>query len=343
MLLINKEKNDIYEIKINSLDDLFILSQIFSKGDEIYSKQTRKIKIGEKQTTKTLFFEIKITDTNLENDTLKINGTILNETQFTQIGQFQSINLNIGNIFKFKKNIPFLEFEKKLFEKQITSKQNLNFLVLFDKDELITFEFSDLNYKFLFSEKNLGSKKNYYEINENKEKFEILKPFLNKDYENIILVSSNFYLKKFSDFLKINLKDTNKNKKIINLEFSQIDNSQIKNILKLINEKQLIQNSNLSNQIKIVDKFLYLMNKKKEKISYGEKEIFENFELGKIENLIFTTNFFSKIKLENDFSKFNNLILKLEKTKKKIHLINSKFECGEIVDNFKGIVSINLW
>ena len=57
MLLLEK-KDKIFKVKIESLDDLFILKQILSKEDIIYSKGQRKIKIDNKQITKTFNFEI---------------------------------------------------------------------------------------------------------------------------------------------------------------------------------------------------------------------------------------------------------------------------------------------
>ena len=77
MLLI--EKNNLeFELKIESLDDLCILSEFNIPEDIIYSSTTRKLKIGnhssKKQATKIIFVVIKVKKTNFQNYLLRVSG-----------------------------------------------------------------------------------------------------------------------------------------------------------------------------------------------------------------------------------------------------------------------------
>ena len=335
MFLINKE-NDIFEVKIDCLDDLYVLKQILSKNDLIFLKGQRKIKIDNKQVIKTFYFEIGIKTINLNETNLKINGLILNETEFTQKNQHQSVFLETNSIFKFKKE-KFLDFEKKLFEKQLNNKSHLNLLILFDKDSIILCEFSDLNYKILFEQNGLGSKKNFYEIDEFREKYEIIKNYLEKNYSNFLLCSNNFYLESFKK------KILEKHKiKLLTQVYSQVSSNEIKNILKTIYDNKLIENLEIQENINLVDKFLKLLEKKDTKINYGFDNILVDLENQKCEIIIITTNFLEKLKFELNESKFESLIKNFEIQKNSnVKIINSKTQSGEIIDGFSGIVCIN--
>ena len=170
MKLLNKDKN-IFEVKIESLDDLYHLSLILGEGNIIFEKSKRKIKTNDKIITKVFNFEIETLKITLRNLDLRIQGKILNETQFTSIGQSHSLIFEEGDILKFEKNY-FTSFEKKLFDKIVKEVQNKNLLLIFDKTDLLIVEFSNYSYKILIKENNFGSKKgNLEDVNENEKNF----------------------------------------------------------------------------------------------------------------------------------------------------------------------------
>ena len=287
MQLIKKE-NDFYVLKILSYDDLFILSQILSKEDKCQKIIQRKVKIDgvrEKQITKTFNLEIEIKKIEFIEEKLKINGEILNENEFVAKKSNQSFIYEINDIIEFEKK-NFLKFEEKLFEKGLNSKQSLNFCIIFDKDNILAFEFSEFNFTFLFEKNNLGSKKNYYEINEEEEKYNLIKEYLNKNYENFIFASTFNFNKKLKKFCQSKIK----NIKIFEIEFCDISRKRIINLIEKINSKNLIDNNNLSNQKKFVD--IFLMNlKNEEKYSYNYEEIKNYILESRCEIILITTNF----------------------------------------------------
>ena len=333
MLLVEK-KDKIFKVKIESLDDLFVLKQVLSKEDIIYSKGQRKVKIDNKQITKTFNFEIKVKKIELTDSSLKVLGTILNENEFVAIGQHQSSYFEVFSIIEFKKE-NFLDFEKNLFEKSLSSKKNSNLLILFDKDDLICFEFFEFSYKFLFEENGLGSKKNHYEIDEYLEKYKLVENYVSKDYSNVFLASSKYNTQKFKKII------LEKNKiNIVELDYIQVSKEQIKNILKLISQNNLIKENEITRQVKVVEEFLKQLNKEKN-ICYGEENVFNSLEDMRCKTLIFTTKFLEKIREEDKYFEFENLIKSFEiQNDTSIHLINSVSQSGEIIDGFSGIVSI---
>ena len=80
-----------------------------------------------------------------ETDLLRVSGEIQNETEFTAIGQAQTISFQVGDKNKLKKST-LLDFEKKMFKKACESKSSMSLLVLLDKDEMIASEFSSFSF-----------------------------------------------------------------------------------------------------------------------------------------------------------------------------------------------------
>ncbi len=134
MNLILKEDN-IFEFFIETLDDLWVLSQFIVPDDKLYGKTERKVKIGSetnyKVTKKLIYVELLVKNIKFESNVLRTTGEILNETEFTSVGASHSLSFKIGDKIKIeKKNV--LKFEKKLIENAINSKKSLNLLVLLD-------------------------------------------------------------------------------------------------------------------------------------------------------------------------------------------------------------------
>ena len=120
----------------------------------------------------------------------------------------------------------------------------------------------------------------------------------------------------------------------------QVSKEQIKNILKLIFEKNLIKENEITRQVKIVEEFLKHLNKEKN-VCYGDKNVFNSLEEMRCKTLILTTKFLEKIREEDKYFKFENLIKSFELQKDtSLSLINSASQSGEIIDGFSGIVSI---
>ena len=147
MYILNKTQND-FELKIETIDDLWILSEFISPNDVIFSTTQRKVKIGNektKQISKIIFVELKVKKALFNLTRLKISGEILNETEFTSIGQSQTLNFSVNDKIKIRKDL-ILKYHLRLLNNSVNSKHNKSLLILLDRDELILAEFSNFNY-----------------------------------------------------------------------------------------------------------------------------------------------------------------------------------------------------
>lgn len=337
MNLINKEATN-YEFLIETLDDLWVLSQFIVPGDRIFGRAERKVKIGSetnyKVVKKLIFVELKTTNIKFENETLRITGEIQNETEFTAIGASHTLTYSPGDKINLQK-LSLLKFEEKMLNNALKSKKALNLLVLLDKDELIAAEFSEFSYRVLFEESGLGSKKySSEEINEQEQKYKLIEDLLKKDYSKIILSGPGIFKDKLQKYIKDKI-----GLETISFHWIDVNPQSIQKVIKKINESSVLGESQLSYENSYVTKLLENINLGS-KFAYGMENIEDCANSGRIEVLLISTKMINKAKDEGNYVELNNFMKLVEQLNGELTIIESKNEPGKILDGLGGIASI---
>lgn len=337
MNLISKEGN-IYEFLIETLDDLWILSQFIVPNDKIFGTTERKIKIGSetnyKIVKKIIYVELIANSIKFENEVLRITGPIQNETEFTAIGASHSLKYNLGDKIKIQK-LNILKFEEKLIKNAIESKNSHNLLVLFDKDELVLSEFTGISFNVLFYEKGLGSKKySNEEVNEEEQKYLIIENYLKKNYNNIIFAGPGIYKDKLQKYVqdKIGIK-------ILTFSYPEVSSMAISKLIKKISDGGILGDLQLSQENKYITELLKNINLNS-KFAYGEENTINSINEGSIEVLLISTNLIEKKKDEGKYVTLNENMKLVEQLNGNLVIIDSKNETGRILDGLGGIAGI---
>ncbi|MFW6285698.1 MAG: hypothetical protein ACOC16_00845 [Nanoarchaeota archaeon] len=338
MKLLEKKDNN-YEFLIETLDDLWILSQYINVDDKIFGKAQRKVKIGSetnyKVSKKNIFVELLVKQVKFENKQLRIIGEIQNETQFTTIGMSQSLSYNLSDKIKLEKNT-VLKYQKKLIENTIKSKNSYNLVVLLDKDDIVVFEYSSFSYNILFHKTGLGSKKyTNTQINQEKEKYDLIKEFLQRDYSNIIFVGPGLFKNDLQKYTSNNI-----SKKILTLKYNEINLHNISKLIREINKKAIFEDSQISYENKYISKLLENINKSS-KYAYGKDNVYNSVNIGSCETLLVTTKFIDNLKENlNEYLELNEIMKTVENLNGELVIVDSKYENGRILDGIGGIGAI---
>ena len=331
------ETNSIFELRIESLEDLWILTEFIAPEDLILASTQRKVKISEdknKQITKIIYIELLVKKTIFENDILRISGEIQNETQFTSIGQSHTLNFNINDKIKIKKE-NILKYERKILENAIKSKKTKNLLIILDKDQLITSEFTNFNYSVIFDKKGLGNKKqNNENINEEEEKFKLIKPYLERDYSNIIFSGPGPYKNKLEKYTK-----ERKKIKIQIFPSTDVNSNSINKIINDLSKTNILIENQLAKEKEIIEKLLKNISLNKKAI-YGENNTSEAIKNGSVEILLITNKYIKTKREQGENNKLNDNIKQVEQLNGKLIILNSKYETGKILDGLSGIAGI---
>lgn len=336
MQLISREKN-LFELRIDHLEDLWILSQFISQGDILYATTKRKVAIGQdktKQVIKLMYVELKCQKNFLDTELLRVQGEILNETEFTAIGQSHTLNFQINDTLKIKKNI-LHSYEEKQLQKTLDTKQTLNLGILLDKDDLIVFEFSEYGFKVLINEGNLGSKKGYSSVivNDTQEKFNHIESLLKKNYNSIIIAGPG----NAKDDLKKNLEQ--KSFKSLVFHHFEVNSSSIQKLISKIYESNTLQDSQIAREQKYIDELLKRISDNS-KIAYGYNASLASINSGSVETFLLTTKYIHDCKENGDFESLQQLFTTVEQLQGEIVIIHSKHDTGKILDGLGGLACL---
>ncbi len=338
MQLLNKN-NLTFELKPENNDDLWILSEFINPEDIIYATTERKVKIGDenssKQVKKLMYIELLAKKINFENNILRISGEIQNETEYTAIGQNHSISIKANDKIIIKKN-NILKFEEKILNKSLETKKSHNLLILIDRDEIVGAEFTSFSYKIILTANGLGSKKQYnQEIDENKQKYELIKDLLNKDYNNIIFSGPGDFKERLAKYIKDFM-----NIKISIITFPEVNaSSAVQKAIKIISEKNILEDSRLAEEEEETSELLKNININN-KYAYGYENSKNATNEGKVEKLLITTKLITKYKDEGNYSEINSIMKTCEDLNGKLFILDSKNEPGRIIDGLGGIACI---
>ena len=337
MRLIEQSKS-IFELSVESLEDLWVLSQFIEPNDVIYALTERKVKIGNdnaKQVKKLIRVDLSAKKVAFESDVLRISGEILNETEFTAVGQSHSLTFKVNDSIKIEKKNP-LNYEKQMLENSLKSKKTKNMIILLDKDELIATEFTNANFSVLFEKKGLGSKKQFHsEIYEEEEKYNLIKDFINRDYENIILAGPS----QFKDRLSKYIKDKEGTKTIV-FSFPDVNTSAVERAIKEVYKQSVLESSELGRENDLITKLLENIDKQ-QKFAYGFESVHNSINSGSCEKLLISTKLIQERREDGTYEDLSNLMRMAEDIRAELHIINSKNETGKVLDGLGKIASIN--
>lgn len=333
-----EQNNTEYEILIETLDDLWVLSQFISLNDKVFGTSMRKVKIGgensTKQVKKLIFVDLLVKKTNFESGILKISGIIQNETEFTAIGQNHTLNYNIKDKIKLKKT-QILKFEEKLLKRAVETKNSHNLLVLLDKDSLIVTEFTQFSYSVIFEKSGLGSKKRHLEnINEEKEKFDLLEELLKRDYSTTILAGPNIFKDKLQKFILDKI-----GKKTSIFTYPEVSSHAIDKVIQQITKSGLLTQSELAKEEELIEELLKNINLN-QKFTYSFDNTKNDILEGKVEKLLISTKYIEKRKDEETFEELNELMRNVEQLNGELFILNSKNQPAKVLDGLGGIGGI---
>jgi mRNA surveillance protein pelota len=334
MQLISQELKR-YSVKPESLDDLWVLSQVLSVSDIVYATSERKVKIGSSENAKAvrklIYIELSITKTDFTSSQLRITGTILNETEFTAKGSSHTHTVDLGEILEFKKE-QFGVYEKKMLDEAIITKSTKNLLVLFDNSDLIVAEFSGSSFSILFTESGLGSRKGSdVELNENEQKYKFIESLLTKSYAQLIFAGPGFWKESFKNYVQDKIK-----KNIVSVSFSEVSVQAVPKILAQLSKQGLLEGVKIAREQDWVQKLLEALSKGS-KCEYGFDAVSSAITEGRCETLLLTTELISFFKSQNKYSELNSLMQMLEQMRGTIVILDSRNEPSVVLKGLGGI------
>jgi len=338
-ILAFSRKKGIALLQVDFLEDLITLKRILRKGDKIESMTKRKLKKSSDQEgkVKMVRMKIEVEKLKLQDDRLRILGRILESSkeEFIPLGAYHTIEVRIGSKLKvFKEKWLDYEVRELLMAKEISRRPKLL---------LCAFTFGDADFAILRNSgiEYLGSfsistpPKDAKEYESIKKKFfkelarRITDLIEKKQVKSVICCSVGFFDKELEESLPNEIRD-----KVFFGKVSTTGRTGINEILRRGYVDKIVRENRFKEEIYLVEKFLENLAKER-KCAYGLEEVKEALQYRAVEELLLTDKL-----LEENGEIVEPLLEEAERSRAKVHILNSKEEPGVKIDSLGGIAAI---
>jgi len=334
------------KLKIETLDDLWYLSQIIDFGDLIKGKTIRKIKIGKETdrqlsvVKKPVFLKIKVEKIEFSktSNTLRTLGIITEGPEDIQKGEHHTFNLEPNITFTLIKE-RWLKYQIDRLKEACKEKLSKILIVVMDREEANFALLKKYGYDILTNIKGKVNKKDVEQKTEGKfyqETIEKIEEYIKRhDIVKIILASPAFWKE---DLMK-ELTNEEIKKKIILATCNSTGKNGINEVLRRPEVKVALQEDRIAKEISLVEELLTEISKNN-LAAYGLKDIENAVNAGAVKTLLITDSLIQKTRERDNYEKIDNIMKITDSMKGSINIISSDHEGGKKLDGLGGIGAI---
>ena len=342
MQLISSDfKKGLVKLKVTDKDDLWYLSHLIDQTDIIRGKTTRKIKIGDsenaKSVKKTYTLSIQAETVELTENSVRVNGKVMEETEDVPKGSYQSITLEEASEFSIEKS-QWLSYQKQKLQEACEKKYDY-LLCLFDREEVLFALTKKFGYEILTTLKGEVQKKaKAVEIKKDFQE-EIIKALeaYHQRYKPsaIILASPAFY----KEDLYKKMTPSELKKKIVLATCSDISERSLDEVMRRPELAETLKHSRARQEQILVEELLKEINRD-DKAAYGWKEVKDAVNSGSVLKLLLTDDFIHKRRLSGGFAEIDQSMRTVDSLQGEIHIISSESDAGKKLNGLGGIAVI---
>jgi protein pelota len=324
-------------IQVQSLDDLWYLSQVIRKGDVVIGKTTRKVKLGaaEQSVKKNYVLSLLTSTLEFKDQSLRVSGKTTEPKEDIPKDSYHTIAAEPGD----KLTIIKQKWHKYELDRinQATKEQLKALIGVFDRETCLLARLKSRGYEIITELKGKVKKKGYdSNVSTNFYK-EIISAISDYDQrhkpDKIILASPAFWKEELMNELENSPKFDSLKQKIVKATCSSVSENAIDEVLKRPEMASALENAIAAKEMKLVDEIMTEIAKDG-KIAYGIKETKTAVESGATERLIITDALIYK-------NPGNERLMKTtEDHGGKVFIINSENAAGQKLDSLGGIVAM---
>lgn len=329
-------KEGIIKLKIDTLDDIWILSRIIGKNDIVSGETTRAVKKSEEQEAKRIRMHITldVQKTEFTKNIIRILGTIVKSSNpEVSHGSFHSITVEPGDAITIKKTWQKWQIERVSDAVASTKKPRL-ILCAADYGDASIALLKEFGIEYITDlSKNLPGKKKETEKLYEKSRDDFLEELAklleetarNNKVETIVFGGTGFLPENFKNVLE---KFRVLKKNISIFKISSSGKNGISELLKSGAVEKVAKDSRIGEETRIIEGF-FAEVAKDGNATYGIKEVENAVTYGAVEILLVSDSYIQKLKEEDNFDKLNELMENAEKSGARVMIISEEHESGE--------------
>ncbi len=329
-------------VLVQTLDDLWYLSQIIEEGDLVKGKTLRKIKSGDdyarksKTEKKPVFIKLRVEKAEFHeySNVLRVSGAIVEGPEDIPLGSHHTFNVEENSKITIMKE-KWLKYQLERL-KEASSKEPPRILIcLLDRENALFALTKAKGYSFLAELEGEVEKKDYQVKSSDfyKEIINLIKEYAGRYKTEYIILASPAFWKE--ELLK-ELKDEEIRKKIRIATCSSVTKSAIDEVLKRPELREVLKQDRIAKETQLVEELLLEISKKG-MAAYGIEDTRNAAEAGAVKHLLITDRFIHEKRIKKTFDEIEKLMKLVESMKADITLISSEHQAGSKLDGLGGI------
>jgi protein pelota len=331
-------KKNFAKIKIDNLDDIWILSRIIDVGDFAAAETTRIIKKEEAQEgfRKKMYAKIKVekVDFTKQSNTLRLLGSIIEcSNPEVPLKSHHTLALEPGDRLEL-----FKEFKKwhieRMKEAEESARRPKVLLCAADYGDATIAVLREFGLEYLTDVSKTLTGKEDVDYEKHREAFirELAKVIeqtaKNQNINKIIIGGIGFFTENFKKMVD-DFPFLEKNATFVKISHS--DKTGINEMIKRGVVDQVVKNNRISEETKIIEEFFKRISTSGLAV-YGIKEVKQAVEYGAVELLLVSDSFINEYKEKGKFNELDDLMAAAEKAGARIMIISTEHDAGERFD-----------
>jgi len=329
------KKKEFIKLKVNTIDDLWLLSKIINKGDIVGSESTRIVKKGDSEEGQRKYMFIKINvekiEFNSQSKTLRLLGRIIQcSNSEVPLNTYHTLAIEEGTIIEINKIFKNWEIQR-LKEAEEASKRPKILLCAADYGEATIAVIHEYGVEYLTDVFENLSEKEIKAYEKNQEMF--IQKLLNildnlaktNNIPNVILGGVGFLSENAKNTID---KFSNLKNKIFFVKIYHSGKTGINELIKSGAIESISKKNRVWEETQLVEEVFKRIGKN-EPLAYGIEEVKKAIDYGAAETLLVSENLLNEYREKNKFEEIDSLMSQAEKNKVEIKIISTEHDAGE--------------
>jgi len=335
-------------LKVDNLDDLWVLSQVIEPGDLVKSRTLRKIKLGKEGDRKsnvvkkpvTLTITVEKVEFHKYSNSLRVSGLIKEGPDDIPHGSHHTIDVNENTSLTINKE--WLGFQIDKIKDAASDKVSQVLICVMDRDEACFALIKKYGYDYLSDLTGAVQKKGMEETFKEKgfynQVIAVLEDYVQRyNIEVIVLASPAFWKDDLMKVLK--QKSPDLTSKIVLSTCNATGKNGINEVLKRPEIRSALKQERVVKESALVEDLLIEISKNNLAV-YGLKQTKSAAESGAINILLVTDKLIQELRDKDQYNKLDSIMKLVDQTKGKIVIISNEHDAGKKLHGLGGIGGI---
>jgi protein pelota len=344
MRIIHRDKEQV-KLAVQSMDDLWYLSQIAEPGDIASGRTERKVKLGSgpdgksASVKKTFFISLLIEKIEFHkySNNLRISGKVTQGPEDVPSGSYHTFDVEEGTIITITKGI-WQRYHWDRLKEASKPAQPKVLVVIFDREEVYFSLLRSYGYDLLSDFKGDIEKKDVPEKAKGNFYGDIAKQIGEYDarysFSRIVLASPAFW----KEYLLKELPDAIRKKTVL-ASCNSVGQNAINEVLSRPEVQTALKDDRVIREVAAIDELFAEINRSG-LAAYGFKDTDNAVNMGAARVLLITDSAIRKSREEGSYGKLEHMMRTAESTKSDILIVSSDHDGGKRLDGLGGIGAV---